>query len=141
MMHLNAYSYFQNNKLNTSNLHQAGLNPAAMAKAESLRGGLREILRKYAVNLTRGGDICKCVASGLFMNGARLDNTSSHLPCWRDLKDKKVELYIHPESALFSQTPEFVVYGELAWGSAGAKGKKYMKDVTAVAGEWFIEVA
>jgi hypothetical protein len=112
-----------------------------MAKAESLRGGLKEVLRKYQVDMTSGGDVRKSVASGLFMNGARLDNTSSHLPCWRDLKDKKVELYIHPESALFSQTPEFVVYSELVWGSAGEKGKRYMRDVTAVDGEWFIDVA
>ena len=111
----------------------------ALSSAVSVRRQLERILRKLGFDVTNGYDvgntyyfvnIRKCVLSGFFMLVAHRERTGHYLT----IKDNQV-VKVYPSSVLKNK-PDWVMYHEFVLTTAN-----YMRTITAVDGEWLMEVA
>ena len=87
---------------------------------------------KYGENNNNDWDnVRKAICSAYFSNAAKLKGIGEYINMRKD-----IPCHMHPSSALFgAYTPYYVVYHELIMTS-----KEYMRNVTAVDGEWLAEL-
>ena len=73
----------------------------------------------------------KAIAAGYFNNVCKRDSQEGY----RRLTDQQ-QVFIHPSSALYQKSPEYVVYHELVLTT-----KEYIREVSTVDAQWLPEVA
>jgi len=73
----------------------------------------------------------KAICSGFFRNAAKKDPQEGY----KTLVEG-TPVYIHPSSALFNRTPEWLVYNELVLTT-----REYCHNVTTIEPKWLVEVA
>ena len=107
----------------------------ALRKAEDIKRQLNTIMERYKLPIisSKGdtGKVRKAITAGFFFHVARKDPNEGY----RTLIDNHI-IFIHPSSALFNKTPEWVVYHELVMTS-----KEYMREITVINPKWLVDVA
>jgi ATP-dependent RNA helicase DHX8/PRP22 len=107
----------------------------SMRRAQDVRKQLVDILQRHKHPILSGGRnytlVRRALCAGFFRNVARKDPQEGYktvvegTPC-----------YIHPSSALFGKSAEWVLYHELVM-----TGREYMRVATVVEAKWLVEAA
>lgn len=107
----------------------------SMRRSQDVRSQLVTIMDRYNLDIVGAGRnsqiICKAITAGFFMNAAKKDAQEGY----RTLVDQN-PVYIHPSSALFNKSPEWVIYHELVLTT-----KEYMRNILVIDANWLIELA
>ncbi|KAL7721642.1 RNA helicase [Entamoeba marina] len=115
----------RNNYLNSRSLH----------RCQDVRDQLMTIMKRYGIQMISSGNemtpVLKAIVSGFFVHAAKRDPQEGY----RTVVDGQ-QVFIHPTSALFGRTPEWVVYHELVLTT-----KEYMRETIAIDPKWLIELA
>lgn len=114
------------------------INVRSMKSAESVRAQLQRIMLRAEIPLVSTEfssrdyytNIRRAIACGFFMQVAHLQRTGHYLT----VKDNQ-PVSLHPSTVL-GYKPEWVLYNEFVLTS-----KNYIRDCTAVSGEWLVETA
>ena len=107
----------------------------AMRKAEDIKKQLIAIMERYKLPVVSCRNdwarVRKAITAGFFFHVARKDPREGY----KTLVDNQT-IFIHPSSALFNKSPEWVVYHELVLTS-----KEYMREITSIDPKWLVDVA
>jgi ATP-dependent RNA helicase DHX8/PRP22 len=132
---LNVYEMWKANKCSNAWCYDNFIQSRALRKAQDIRKQLIAIMERYKL------EVCSCnkdyarvrksISAGFFAHVARKDPKEGY----KTLIDNQT-IFIHPSSALFNKSPEWVVYHELVLTS-----KEYMREVTAIEAKWLTECA
>lgn len=132
---LRVYNAWREHRDNTDWCHDNYLQGRIMRRADDVRNQLLRIMQRYKQPTISGGDnmalIRLAICSGFFTNAARRDPHEGY----RTVVDNQ-PVYIHPSSALFGKSPDWVIYHELVMTS-----KEYMREVTVIEPKWLVQVA
>ena len=107
----------------------------ALKRAEDVKKQIITIMERYNLpikscqkNLNK---VRKSITAGFFYHTARKDPKEGY----KSLVDNQT-IYIHPSSAVYNKSPQWVVYHELILTS-----KEYMVEITTINPRWLIDVA
>ncbi|KAK1442934.1 ATP-dependent RNA helicase [Babesia gibsoni] len=129
------YNQWRKNKFSSMWCHENFLQSRALLRAQDVRKQLISIMDRYNFKIVSCGNnpekIAKSVCAGYFHHSARRDPQEGY----RTIMDQQ-NVFIHPSSALYNRSPEYVVYHELVMTT-----KEYMRDLTAVRAQWLLELA
>ncbi|GIX64202.1 pre-mRNA-splicing factor ATP-dependent RNA helicase, putative [Babesia caballi] len=132
---LNVYNQWRKNKFSSLWCHENFLQARALLRAQDVRKQLISIMDRYNFKVASCGNdpekVAKSVCAGFFHHSARRDPQEGY----RTIVDQQ-NVYIHPSSALYNRSPEYVVYHELVMTT-----KEYMRDLTTVKAQWLLELA
>ncbi|GFE55714.1 pre-mRNA-splicing factor ATP-dependent RNA helicase [Babesia ovis] len=132
---LYVYNQWRKNKFSALWCHENFLQSRALLRAQDVRKQLISIMDRYNFKVVSCGNnperISKSVCAGYFHHSARRDPQEGY----RTILDQQ-NVYIHPSSALYNRSPEYVVYHELVMTT-----KEYMRDLTIVKAQWLLELA
>ncbi|KAF7284619.1 hypothetical protein GWI33_021811 [Rhynchophorus ferrugineus] len=134
--YLNVFNGFIQSEMSQGYCHKNFINYKCMKRVVQIRERLEKTLRNYNIPITSAIKstevIRKCLVAGLFPNAAYLHSTNVYKTVRGD-----VELYIHPDSVLYTiQQPQWVVFCEVVHST-----KLYMRDLTVINSEWLLELA
>ncbi len=135
---LYVYQSWKRTNYNSAWCKEHFIHSKSMMRVREVRGQLLDIINtKFGKDKVKpcgnmSETIRKCICSAYFSNAAKLKgigeyvNMRKGLPC-----------HLHPSSSLFGTgfIPDYVVYHELVMTK-----KEYMRNVTAVNGEWLAEL-
>mmetsp|Transcript_30006 Transcript_30006/g.52673 ORF Transcript_30006/g.52673 Transcript_30006/m.52673 type:complete len:700 (+) Transcript_30006:95-2194(+) len=136
---LNVYHAYKQNESNAKNwCYDNFLSQRSLASADNVRNQLQRIMQRLNLKLCSTdfadsnyyNNIRRCMLEGGFMKVAHLERTGHYLT----VKDNQV-VSLHPSTVL-DRKPEWVMYNEFVLTS-----KNYIRTVTAVKGDWLIELA
>ncbi|KNC84811.1 hypothetical protein SARC_02986 [Sphaeroforma arctica JP610] len=132
---LAVYNSWKQNKFSNMWCHENFIQARTLRRAQDVRKQMLGIMDRYKLDVLSAGMnfnlVRKCIVSGFFRNAAKKDPQEGY----KTLVEQSV-VYIHPSSALFNRQPEWVVYHDLVLTT-----KEYMREVTAVEPQWFVEFA
>lgn len=132
---LAVYEGWKNAKFSNPWCFENFLQARAMKRAQDVRKQLVAILDRYKMDILSAGrnfkKIQQAICSGYFTNVAKKDPQEG----FKTIVDNNL-VYIHPSSALFNKSPEWVLYHELVMTT-----KEYMRNVMAVDPKWLVELA
>jgi len=132
---LNVYEMWKANKCSNAWCYDNFIQARALRKAQDIRKQLIAIMERYKLEVKSCCKdyprVRKAITAGFFAHVARKDPKEGY----KTLIDNQT-IFIHPSSALFNKSPEWVVYHELVLTS-----KEYMREVTAIEAKWLVEVA
>ncbi|EDO05376.1 RNA Helicase associated domain (HA2) family protein [Babesia bovis T2Bo] len=132
---LYVYNQWRKNKFSSVWCHENFLQSRALLRAQDVRKQLISIMDRYRFKVVSCGNnaevISKSVCAGYFHHSARRDPQEGY----RTIVDQQ-NVFIHPSSALYNRSPEYVVYHELVMTT-----KEYMRDLTIVKAQWLLELA
>lgn len=107
----------------------------SIKRAHDIRKQLLGIMDRYRLRIQSCGRkyelIQKAVTSGFFMNAAKKDPQEG----FKTLVEGQ-NVYVHPSSALFNRTPQYVLYHELVMTS-----KEYMRNIMKLDPKWLVQFA
>lgn len=107
----------------------------SLRRADDIRKQLLRIMQRYRQPIVSCGTnwdaVRKAICAGFFTHAARRDPHDGY----RTLVESQ-PVFIHPSSALFNKSPEWVVYHELVLTS-----REYMRQVTTIDPRWLTQVA
>lgn len=133
---LNVYQQWKMKQYSAEWAKEHFLQQKMLKKVREIRAQLSDIMKQQRIEQKSSGHdwdvVRKAICASYFVNAARLKgigqyvNLRSGMPC-----------NLHPTSALHGQgyMPDYIVYHELVLTS-----KEYMRNVTAVEGEWLAEL-
>lgn len=132
---LNVYEMWKANKCSNAWCYDNFIQSRALRKAQDIRKQLIAIMERYKLEVKSCCKdyprVRKAITAGFFAHVARKDPKEGY----KTLIDNQT-IFIHPSSALFNKSPEWVVYHELVLTS-----KEYMREVTAIEAKWLTECA
>lgn len=132
---LNVYEMWKANKCSNAWCYDNFIQSRALRKAQDIRKQLIAIMERYKLEVKSCCKdyprVRKAITAGFFAHVARKDPKEGY----KTLIDNQT-IFIHPSSALFNKSPEWVVYHELVLTS-----KEYMREVTAIEAKWLVECA
>eukprot|EP00270_Netrium_digitus_P013754 TRINITY_DN4604_c0_g2_i1.p1 TRINITY_DN4604_c0_g2~~TRINITY_DN4604_c0_g2_i1.p1 ORF type:complete len:178 (-),score=52.44 TRINITY_DN4604_c0_g2_i1:235-768(-) len=132
-----------------------GLDFQALSRIMEVKSQLRRLMQQH-LGLPLGSSgrdvraVVKAVASGFFLNAARLreDNVTGSAAAdvadrlmgavYKSIRTPQLRMRIHPSSVLFRASPKFVVYHSLVLTSPPYP---YMREVSMVEADLLMEVA
>jgi ATP-dependent RNA helicase DHX8/PRP22 len=136
--HLTLLSVFENWKKNNFSAnwcHDNFIHFRSMKRAQDIREQLIGQLSQAKLPvLSCRGDyqrIQKALTSGFFEHAAKREPKEGY----KTISDNH-QVFVHPSSAIFQKTPEYVIYHELVMTS-----REYMREITPVLPKWLVEVA
>ncbi|KAJ1657800.1 DEAH-box ATP-dependent RNA helicase prp22 [Dispira simplex] len=107
----------------------------SMRRALDIRKQLLGFMDRYKHDMVSCGknytQVRRAICAGFFTHAAKKDPTEGY----KTLVEG-TPVFIHPSSALFNKSPEWVIYHELVLTT-----KEYMREITAVEPKWLVEVA
>ncbi|KAJ1974777.1 DEAH-box ATP-dependent RNA helicase prp22 [Dimargaris verticillata] len=107
----------------------------SLRRAQDIRKQLLGFMDRYNHDMVSCGknytQVRRAICAGFFTHTAKKDPTEGY----KTLVEG-TPVYIHPSSALFNKSPEWLIYHELVLTT-----KEYMREVTAVEPKWLVEVA
>ncbi|KAI5306488.1 isopentenyl-diphosphate delta-isomerase idi1 [Ascosphaera pollenicola] len=121
--------------------HDHFLSYRALQSADNVRQQLQRIMEREEIELVSTPfedkkyyeNIRRALLAGFFMQVAKKESQGKTL--YRTVKDNNEPVLLHPSTVL-SHDAEWVLYNEFVLTS-----KNYIRTVTAVKGEWLIEIA
>ena len=132
---LTVYNAWKQSKFSSPWCYDNFIQAGNMRRAQDVRKQLIDILERHKHPvLSAGGNynlVRRALCAGFFRNVARKDPQEGYktvvegTPC-----------YIHPSSALFGKSAEWVIYHELVM-----TGREYMREATIVEPKWLAEAA
>eukprot|EP01134_Creolimax_fragrantissima_P005064 CFRG5064T1 len=132
---LAVYNSWKQNKFSNMWCHENFIQARTLRRAQDVRKQMLGIMDRYKLDVLSAGMnfnlVRKCIVSGFFRNAAKKDPQEGY----KTLVEQSA-VYIHPSSALFNRQPEWVVYHDVVLTT-----KEYMREVTAVEPQWFVEFA
>lgn len=132
---LTVYNAWKSNAFSTSWCFENFIQSRSMRRAQDVRKQLASIMERYRQGLRSCGSnwdpIRKAICAGFFMHATRRDPQEGY----RTLVEQQ-PVYIHPSSALFNKSPEWLIYHELVMTS-----REYMRECLAIDPRWLVEVA
>lgn len=106
-----------------------------MRRAQDVRKQLLGIMERYSQRIVscapKFDAVRKAICAGFFTHAAKRDAQEGY----KSVVENQ-PVFIHPSSALFNKSPEWVIYHELVLTT-----KEYMREVTAIEPRWLAEVA
>ncbi|PVU92243.1 hypothetical protein BB559_003777 [Furculomyces boomerangus] len=108
----------------------------SMRRAADIRKQILGIMDRYKQDIISCGQrnftpVCKALCAGFFRHAAKKDPTEGY----KTLVEG-TPVFIHPSSALFNKSPEWLIYHELVMTT-----KEYMREVTYIEPKWLLEAA
>lgn len=132
---LAVYEAWKRNKFSNPWCYENFVQARAMRRAQDVRKQLLGIMDRYKLDVVSAGrnynKVRKCIAAGYFSHAAKKDPQEGY----RTLVEGQ-PVYIHPASALFNHTPEWVIYHELVLTT-----KEYMRNIMTIDPRWLVELA
>jgi ATP-dependent RNA helicase DHX8/PRP22 len=132
---LTVYNSWKQSKFSTPWCYDNFIQARNMRRAQDVRKQLVDILERHKHPILSAGRnynlVRRALCAGFFRNVARKDPQEGYktvvegTPC-----------YIHPSSALFGKSAEWVLYHELVM-----TGREYMREATVVEPKWLVEAA
>jgi ATP-dependent RNA helicase DHX8/PRP22 len=132
---LTVYNAWQQSKFSTPWCYENFIQAKNMHRAKDIRMQLVDILKRHKHPIKSAGNnynlVRRALCAGFFRNTARKDPTEGYktivegTPC-----------YIHPSSAIFGKSAEWVIFHELVM-----TGREYMREATIVEPKWLVEAA
>jgi ATP-dependent RNA helicase DHX8/PRP22 len=132
---LTVYNAWQQSKFSTPWCYENFIQAKNMHRAKDIRMQLVDILQRHKHPIKSAGNnynlVRRALCAGFFRNTARKDPTEGYktivegTPC-----------YIHPSSAIFGKSAEWVIFHELIM-----TGREYMREATIVEPKWLVEAA
>lgn len=132
---LAVYNAWKQSKFSNPWCYDNFIQARSMHRAQDVRKQLIDILERHKhpiLSAGRNSDIIRrALCAGFFRNVARKDPQEGYktvvegTPC-----------YIHPSSALFGKSAEWVLYHEVVM-----TGREYMREATVVKPNWLVEAA
>eukprot|EP01116_Phalansterium_solitarium_P014768 TRINITY_DN3258_c0_g1_i2.p1 TRINITY_DN3258_c0_g1~~TRINITY_DN3258_c0_g1_i2.p1 ORF type:complete len:556 (+),score=219.32 TRINITY_DN3258_c0_g1_i2:721-2388(+) len=109
----------------------------ALSHAQDVRKQLLELMDKQKLTLRSAGRdftrIRRAICAGFFAHASKRDSSEQH--SYRTMVDNQ-QVYVHPASALFQRSPEYVVYHVLVLTK-----REYMHEITTIDPKWLPELA
>lgn len=132
---LTVYNAWKQSKFSNPWCYDNFIQARSMRRAQDVRKQLVDILERHKHPVLSAGLnhklIRRALCAGFFRNVARKDPQEGYktvvegTPC-----------YIHPSSALFGKSAEWVLYHELVM-----TGREYMREATVIEPKWLVEAA
>ncbi|KAK9449570.1 uncharacterized protein V1518DRAFT_383533 [Limtongia smithiae] len=132
---LTVYTAWKMNDYSASWCFENFIQARSMKRAQEVRQQLESIMKRYRHRVISCGPdtdrVRRALCSGFFRNTARKDPQEG----FRTLIEN-TPVYMHPSSALFGKSAEYVLYHTLVLTS-----KEYMHCSTAIDPKWLVEAA
>eukprot|EP01071_Lankesteria_metandrocarpae_P012591 Lankesteria_metandrocarpae@DN6068_c0_g1_i1.p1 len=135
LTYLEVYKSWQRNRFSNAWCYENFVQARALRRAQDVRKQLITIMDRYKLELLSSGKdykvVRKAVCAGYFRNACRKDPQEGY----RTVVDNQ-QVYMHPSSAVYNKSPEFVVYHELVLTT-----KEYIRDCCSIEPAWLTELA
>mmetsp|Transcript_95361 Transcript_95361/g.179293 ORF Transcript_95361/g.179293 Transcript_95361/m.179293 type:complete len:1161 (+) Transcript_95361:126-3608(+) len=132
---LEVYKGWAHNRFSNPWCYENFIQARALRRSQDVRKQLITLMDRYKFEIiTCGNDynrIRKSIGAGYFGNACRKDPQEGY----RTLADHQ-QVYIHPSSALYQRSPEWIVYHELVLTS-----KEYLRECCTMEPHWLPELA
>lgn len=132
---LAVYQAWKNSKFSTPWCFENFIQSRSMRRAQDVRKQLLTIMDRYHLELVSCGNnfsaVRRAIVSGFFSHAAKKDPQEGY----RTLVEGQ-PVYIHPGSALFQRSPDWVIYHELVLTT-----REYMREVISIEPKWLVELA
>ncbi|KAJ1959883.1 DEAH-box ATP-dependent RNA helicase prp22 [Dispira parvispora] len=132
---LTVFNGWKASKYSNSWCSENFIQPRSMRRALDIRKQLLGFMDRYKHDMVSCGknytQVRRAICAGFFTHAAKKDPTEGY----KTLVEG-TPVFIHPSSALFNKSPEWVIYHELVLTT-----KEYMREITAVEPKWLVEVA
>lgn len=132
---LAVYEAWKNSKFSNPWCFENFIQARAIRRAQDVRKQLLSILDRYKMDVVSCGKnfnkVRRAIVAGYFANTAKKDPQEGY----RTMVEGQ-PVYIHPSSALFNKSPEWVLYHELVLTT-----KEYMRNIMTIEPRWLVELA
>ncbi|KAF1794410.1 P-loop containing nucleoside triphosphate hydrolase [Phytophthora cactorum] len=132
---LAVYEAWANSKFSNPWCYENFIQARAIRRAQDVRKQLLSILDRYKMDVVSCGKnynkVRRAIVAGYFANTAKKDPQEGY----RTMVEGQ-PVYIHPSSALFNKSPEWVLYHELVLTT-----KEYMRNIMTIEPKWLVELA
>lgn len=132
---LAVYEAWKNSKFSNPWCFENFIQARAIRRAQDVRKQLLSILDRYKMDVVSCGKnfnkVRRAIVAGYFANTAKKDPQEGY----RTMVEGQ-PVYIHPSSALFNKSPEWVLYHELVLTT-----KEYMRNIMTIEPKWLVELA
>ncbi|GAB9463862.1 ATP-dependent helicase HrpA [Globisporangium polare] len=132
---LAVYEAWKNSKFSNPWCYDNFIQARAIRRAQDVRKQLLSILDRYKMDVVSCGKnlnkVRRAIVAGYFANTAKKDPQEGY----RTMVEGQ-PVYIHPSSALFNKSPEWVLYHELVLTT-----KEYMRNIMTIEPKWLVELA
>ncbi|KAH7488378.1 hypothetical protein PRIC1_007506 [Phytophthora ramorum] len=132
---LGVYEAWANSKFSNPWCYENFIQARAIRRAQDVRKQLLSILDRYKMDVVSCGKnfnkVRRAIVAGYFANTAKKDPQEGY----RTMVEGQ-PVYIHPSSALFNKSPEWVLYHELVLTT-----KEYMRNIMTIEPKWLVELA
>uniref|UniRef100_K3WHT1 RNA helicase n=1 Tax=Globisporangium ultimum (strain ATCC 200006 / CBS 805.95 / DAOM BR144) TaxID=431595 RepID=K3WHT1_GLOUD len=132
---LAVYEAWKNSKFSNPWCFDNFIQARAIRRAQDVRKQLLSILDRYKMDVVSCGKnfnkVRRAIVAGYFANTAKKDPQEGY----RTMVEGQ-PVYIHPSSALFNKSPEWVLYHELVLTT-----KEYMRNIMTIDPKWLVELA
>lgn len=132
---LAVYEAWKNSKFSNPWCYDNFIQARAIRRAQDVRKQLLSILDRYKMDVVSCGrnfdKVRRAIVAGYFANTAKKDPQEGY----RTMVEGQ-PVYIHPSSALFNKSPEWVLYHELLLTT-----KEYMRNIMTIEPKWLVELA
>lgn len=132
---LEVYKGWAHNRFSNPWCYENFIQARALRRSQDVRKQLITLMDRYKYDVVTCGQdynrIRKAIAAGYFGNACRKDPQEGY----RTLADHQ-QVYIHPASALYQRSPEWIIYHELVLTT-----KEYLRECSTVEPHWLPELA
>ncbi|CAI5732406.1 unnamed protein product [Peronospora farinosa] len=132
---LAVYEAWANSKFSSPWCYENFIQAQAIRRAQDVRKQLLSILDRYKMDVVSCGKnfnkVRRAIVAGYFANTAKKGLQEGY----RTMVEGQ-PVYIHPSSALFNKSPEWVLYHELVLTT-----KEYMRNIMTIEPKWLVELA
>lgn len=132
---LEVYKGWAHNRFSNPWCYENFIQARALRRSQDVRKQLITLMDRYKFDILSCGNdynrIRKAIGAGYFGNACRKDPQEGY----RTLADHQ-QVYIHPSSALYQRSPEWIVYHELVLTS-----KEYLRECCTMEPHWLPELA
>lgn len=129
------YQAWEQSRFSNAWCYENFIQARAIRRAQDVRKQLLSILDRYKMDVVSCGKnfnkIRRAIVSGYFVNTAKKDPQEG----FRTMVEGQ-PVYIHPSSALYNKSPQWVLYHELVLTT-----KEYMRNVMSIEPKWLVELA
>lgn len=132
---LAVYEAWKNSKFSNPWCYENFVQARSMRRSQDVRKQLTSIMDRYKMDIVTAGrnynKVRRAIVSGYFTHAAKKDPQEGY----RTMVEGN-PVYIHPSSALFNKSPEWVLYHELVLTT-----KEYMRNIMTIEPKWLVELA
>ncbi|CAM9121225.1 unnamed protein product [Choristocarpus tenellus] len=138
---LAVYEAWKNSKFSNPWCYENFIQARSMRRSQDVRKQLVSIMDRYKMDILSAGrnynKVRRAIVSGYFTHAAKKDPQEGY----RTMVEGN-PVYIHPSSALFNKSPEWVLYHELVLTTKASNPTgEYMRNIMTIEPKWLVELA